>query len=110
QVELTMEQATVVRWLVRVGERVNEGQPLLEVETQKAISEVPSPAAGHVRKLCVTEGDTIADRALLCVLTEGASDAIEDSGIGDRVSGVGKDASHSSSPETRTPIPDTRPI
>src|SRR3954453_4104790 len=41
QVELTMESAVITRWLVRVGDRVQAAQPLVEVETQKAVSEVP---------------------------------------------------------------------
>src|ERR1044072_3774691 len=74
QVELTMESVTVVSWLVKVGARVNADQPILEIESQKGIVEVPSSADGHVRKLCVNKGDTIGEKALLCILTDSADE------------------------------------
>ncbi len=78
QVELTMESAIVAKWLVAVGDRVAAEQPLLEVETQKATSDVPSPAAGFVRRLCVKEGETVSEKALLCILTDSAEEPFED--------------------------------
>src|SRR3954465_12886028 len=41
-------EAELVRWLVRPGEAVKRGQPLLEVLTDKATMEVPAPFAGKV--------------------------------------------------------------
>ena len=41
----------VVRWLVKVGDVVRRGQPLLEVETDKAVMEVESAVAGTVKDL-----------------------------------------------------------
>ncbi len=81
QVELTMESAIIAKWLVAVGDRVTAEQPLLEVETQKAASDVPSPAAGYVRRLCVTEGETVAEKALLCILTDGPDEPFEDQSL-----------------------------
>jgi pyruvate/2-oxoglutarate dehydrogenase complex dihydrolipoamide acyltransferase (E2) component len=43
---LTMKTGLVARWLVAVGDSVEVGAPLLEVETDKITSEVASPAAG----------------------------------------------------------------
>jgi pyruvate dehydrogenase E2 component (dihydrolipoamide acetyltransferase) len=74
QVELTMESVLIARWLVRAGERVSAQQPILEVETQKATSEVPSPAAGFVRQLCVEEGQSVGEKAVLCILTDTADE------------------------------------
>ncbi|HEV2294780.1 MAG TPA: dihydrolipoamide acetyltransferase family protein [Tepidisphaeraceae bacterium] len=76
QVELTMESAIIAKWLVAVGDRVAAEQPLLEVETQKATTDVPSPAAGYVRQLCAKEGETVAEKALLCVLTDSADEPL----------------------------------
>jgi pyruvate dehydrogenase E2 component (dihydrolipoamide acetyltransferase) len=76
QVELTMESAVIAKWLVAVGDRVRAEQPLLEVETQKATTDVPSPAAGYVRKLCVKEGERVNEKALLCILTEGPDEPL----------------------------------
>jgi pyruvate dehydrogenase E2 component (dihydrolipoamide acetyltransferase) len=72
-----MESATVTRWLVAEGERVSAEQPLVEIETQKATSEVPSPAAGFVRRLCVKSGDVIAANAILCILTDAADEPLQ---------------------------------
>src|ERR1051326_4473234 len=78
QVEVTMESVQVVGWLVKVGDQVKADQPILEVESQKGVVEVPSPEAGIVRKLCVNKGDTIGEKALLCVLTDTAEEQISD--------------------------------
>ncbi|MEO6436209.1 MAG: dihydrolipoamide acetyltransferase family protein [Tepidisphaeraceae bacterium] len=77
QVELTMESATIAKWLVAVGDHVAAEQALLEVETQKATTDVPSPAAGYVRKLCVEEGETVNARALLCVLSDDLEERLD---------------------------------
>ena len=43
-----LEEGKVVRWLVAEGDAVELNQPLVEVETAKAVVEVPSPFAGRV--------------------------------------------------------------
>jgi len=53
---LTMEEGTVVRWLAREGERVAQGAPLIEVETDKVIVEVEAPASGVIGAILVREG------------------------------------------------------
>ncbi|HEY5512971.1 MAG TPA: biotin/lipoyl-containing protein, partial [Geomonas sp.] len=45
------------RWLVAEGERVAEHQALLEVETDKAVVEVPAPRAGTVTRIYRQEGE-----------------------------------------------------
>ncbi len=52
-------EGTLVRWRVQTGERVTRGQILAEVETDKATSEIPSPADGVVAEQLVAEGDTV---------------------------------------------------
>jgi pyruvate dehydrogenase E2 component (dihydrolipoamide acetyltransferase) len=96
QVELTMESVLVSKWLVRTGDRVNAQQPLVEVETQKATSEVPSPSAGYVRQLCVEEGQTVGEKALLCILTDTADEPLDAFPIDRMPSQLGR-ASHPSS-------------
>jgi 2-oxoisovalerate dehydrogenase E2 component (dihydrolipoyl transacylase) len=46
-----LEEATIVAWLVTVGDRVSLNQPLCTLETAKAEVEVPSPFAGTVTAL-----------------------------------------------------------
>jgi len=54
----TMEFATVVRWLVAEGDRVEKGQVLLEIETDKAVLEVESFVAGTLLKIVAQPGET----------------------------------------------------
>jgi len=49
----------VVRWLVKEGDVVALNQPIVEVETAKAVVEIPAPYAGTVVKLHAAEGDTL---------------------------------------------------
>ena len=43
-----MEEATIVAWLVAEGDHVDEGQPILELETDKATAEMEAPATGYL--------------------------------------------------------------
>jgi pyruvate dehydrogenase E2 component (dihydrolipoamide acetyltransferase) len=71
-----MESVTVLRWLVGVNDRVEADQPILEVETQKATIDVPSPTDGFIRKLCVNTSDEISEKTLLCLLTDAADEPV----------------------------------
>jgi pyruvate dehydrogenase E2 component (dihydrolipoyllysine-residue acetyltransferase) len=46
----------VIRWLVREGDSISRDQPLVEVETDKAVVQIPSPVSGQVTGLLVAEG------------------------------------------------------
>ncbi|MFO8021738.1 MAG: dihydrolipoamide acetyltransferase family protein [Perlabentimonas sp.] len=50
--------ATITRWLVNVGDMVEEDQSIAEIATDKVDSEIPSPTAGKVKELLFKEGDT----------------------------------------------------
>ena len=66
-------EGTITQWLVQVGDRVEVDQPLVEVTTDKVDAEIPSPSAGVVAEILVSEGDTVAVGAALVKLEEGAS-------------------------------------
>src|SRR5512140_127657 len=51
-----VEEVTVSKWLKKEGDTVNELEPLLEVNTDKVDTEVPSPASGTVLKIVAQEG------------------------------------------------------
>jgi len=66
----------VVSVLVSVGDTVAAEDPLIELESDKATMEVPSPAAGKVKEIKVAEGDKVSEGTLIIVLEgEGADDA-----------------------------------
>ena len=52
-------EAEIVTWRVAVGDRVEVNDILVEVETSKSLVELPSPYAGTVTALLVSEGDTV---------------------------------------------------
>lgn len=52
-----LQEAEIVEWLVKEGDEVKLDQPLLSVETAKAIVEIPSPQSGRIHKLYVNVGD-----------------------------------------------------
>src|SRR5262249_50428480 len=54
-----VHEGEVLRWLVREGDTVSEDQPLVEVMTDKVTTELPSPRAGAILKICVPEGGVI---------------------------------------------------
>lgn len=54
-----LEEAVISSWLVAEGEEVSRNQPLVEVETAKAVVEIPSPVAGRVMALHAAAGETV---------------------------------------------------
>ncbi|MEZ0395833.1 MAG: dihydrolipoamide acetyltransferase family protein [Anaerolineales bacterium] len=50
-----VDEVTIVKWLKREGEPVQELEPLVEVETDKVVTEVPSPASGVLLKIEIAE-------------------------------------------------------
>jgi 2-oxoisovalerate dehydrogenase E2 component (dihydrolipoyl transacylase) len=71
-----LAEAEIVRWHVKVGDRVKVDQPMLAVETAKAVVEVPCPFSGVIKTLHGQPGDTIAvDAPLVEFELEGAQAA-----------------------------------
>lgn len=68
----SIDQATVTRWLKSVGEFVREGEPLLEVATDKVDSEIPAPFAGILTEILVAEnGVALTGQALATIAPDG---------------------------------------
>ncbi|RMF85441.1 MAG: biotin/lipoyl-binding protein, partial [Nitrospinota bacterium] len=65
-----IEEAEVIQVLVSEGERVKQDQPLLELETEKATVEVPSPLEGIIKAVHVREGEKVKVGQLLLTLEE----------------------------------------
>jgi 2-oxoisovalerate dehydrogenase E2 component (dihydrolipoyl transacylase) len=60
-----LAEAEIVRWHVKVGDSVKVDQPMVAVETAKAVVEVPSPHTGVIRALHGGPGDVVATGAPL---------------------------------------------
>jgi pyruvate dehydrogenase E2 component (dihydrolipoamide acetyltransferase) len=67
-----LEEAEIVAWHVNEGDHVVVDQPLLSVETDKAVVEVPSPQSGRVARLFGAKGDLVKVGAPLVEFAEGA--------------------------------------
>jgi pyruvate dehydrogenase E2 component (dihydrolipoamide acetyltransferase) len=63
-----LTEGEVARWLVAVGDRVEEDEPLVEIQTDKTTVEVPSPYAGTVLEIVVGEGEVAPVGAVLVVI------------------------------------------
>lgn len=66
-----LQDAEIVAWHVAEGDHVVADQPLVSVETDKAVVEVPSPQAGRIARLLAKPGDRVAVGAPLVVFAEG---------------------------------------
>ena len=77
-----VEEVTVIKWLKKEGDSVNELEPLLEVNTDKVDTEIPSPASGTVLKIVAEEGAPAKVGAILAFIGKpGESVDVQDSGI-----------------------------
>src|SRR5690348_11119940 len=70
-----LTEGEVARWLVREGQEVAEDDPLVEIQTDKATVEIPSPAAGTVVRILVAEGEIVPVGTVLLVIGDGAAEA-----------------------------------
>ncbi len=73
----SVEEGTITRWLKAEGDTVEEFEPLVEVNTDKVDTEVPSPIAGVVLKILVEEGVTAEAGTLLAWIGERDEDVPE---------------------------------
>jgi 2-oxoglutarate dehydrogenase E2 component (dihydrolipoamide succinyltransferase) len=64
----TVAEGTVAAWHKAVGDEVGKGDILLDVETDKAATEVPSPVAGVITEIRVPEGQTVDVGSILAVI------------------------------------------
>ena len=64
----TMEEGKILRWLRKEGDKVETGQTLAEVETDKATVEMEAYTNGTLRKLVAKDGDTIKVGDLIAVI------------------------------------------
>lgn len=66
-----LQEAEIINWHVAEGDHVVADQPLVAVETEKAVVEVPSPRAGHVARLLVKAGERVKVGSPLLEFEEG---------------------------------------
>jgi pyruvate dehydrogenase E2 component (dihydrolipoamide acetyltransferase) len=69
-------EGTVVRWLKKIGERVEKDEPLLEISTDKVDAEIPAPVAGVLTETKVEEGATVQVNTVLAIIGGSAAQAV----------------------------------
>ena len=68
QMDQTMTKGKIGKWLVKEGDTVTQGQPLLEIETDKVVHEQESPADGVIAQLLAEAGSDVPVNALLAII------------------------------------------
>ena len=71
----SVAEGTIVRWIKKVGEKVDRDEPLFEISTDKVDAEIPSPAAGILSEIRAHEGETVPVNSIVAVIG-GASDVV----------------------------------
>lgn len=69
-VGMGVTEATIVRWLAKVGDRVEQGAPLFEIQTAKSVVEVEAPASGTLSAIHVEEDEEAEVDAEVAVIEE----------------------------------------
>jgi 2-oxoglutarate dehydrogenase E2 component (dihydrolipoamide succinyltransferase) len=67
-------EGTITKWLKKPGDRVERDEPLFEISTDKVDAEIPSPSAGVLKEIKVTEGQTVPIQTVVAVI-DGAGSA-----------------------------------
>src|SRR5947209_17615084 len=72
----SIAEGTIVRWIKKVGDKVDRDEPLFEISTDKVDAEIPSPAAGVVAEIRVKEGETVAVNSVVAVIGQEGDAAV----------------------------------
>ena len=68
QMDQTMTKGKIGKWLVKEGDTITQGQPLLEIETDKVVHEQESPTDGVIAQLLAEEGANVPVNAILAII------------------------------------------
>ena len=93
-----IESGQVIEVFVAPGDRVSLEQPLLEMETDKAAVEIPSPAGGTVVDVCVSAGDTVAINEVLVRISGDPGDEEQKPTAAEKPAPAGKPAEEKKRP------------
>src|SRR4051812_2112655 len=87
----TMEEGQLSRWLKKEGDKVSVGEPLAEIDTDKATMEAQALTTGVLRKILVKEGETVPLGAIIAIIGEPDED----------ISGLVSEASNASAKQEK---------
>ncbi len=72
QLPESVADALVVKWFKKAGDAVEQDEPIIEIETDKVVLEVPAPVSGVIESIVEGEDSTVVSDQLLGTITEGA--------------------------------------
>ena len=75
-----MESGTIVKWLKSEGDKVEKGEPLYELDTDKVTQEVEADASGVLLKIAVTEGEVPVGKTIAVIGEQGEAVQVADNG------------------------------
>jgi 2-oxoglutarate dehydrogenase E2 component (dihydrolipoamide succinyltransferase) len=70
----SIEEATIIKWFVKAGDKVQDDDVLLEIATDKVDSEIPSPVSGTVVKILYQHDETVAVGSVIAVIDTSGAD------------------------------------
>jgi pyruvate dehydrogenase E2 component (dihydrolipoamide acetyltransferase) len=106
-----IENGEIVNVLVREGDQIAANQPVLELETDKAVLEIPCPHAGRVTKVHIAKGDTVAvGQTLISVESEAAEATDSSPGATGSLPASGDESPIPGATGSLAPHPACRPI
>ena len=76
----SIAEGTIVRWIKKVGDAVDRDEPLFEISTDKVDAEIPSPVAGVLTEIKVSEGETVAVNSIVARIGDGKEAAAPPAG------------------------------
>jgi len=76
----TMEEGEIIQWLKKEGEKVKEGEPLLEIATDKANMEVEATVSGFLKKIVAEQGKIVPVTGVIAYITEKIKEEIPSEG------------------------------
>ena len=79
QMGYDMKEGTLVRWLVKEGSSLKRGDPIAEIETDKAVVEIESYFTGFIGKILINEGESAEVGSSIAVVVEDMNESISDS-------------------------------
>jgi 2-oxoglutarate dehydrogenase E2 component (dihydrolipoamide succinyltransferase) len=68
QFGMGMQEGTILEWLKREGDEVVEGEPIAEVDAEKAVAQIVAPVSGRLAKIVAHEGDVVEVRGVIAVI------------------------------------------
>jgi 2-oxoglutarate dehydrogenase E2 component (dihydrolipoamide succinyltransferase) len=72
----SIEEATVTKWFVKVGDKIDDDDVLLEIATDKVDSEIPSPVSGTIIKINVEQDQTVPVGTIIAVIDISGGDVV----------------------------------